>query len=77
MNSFYGADDTNFANQANEALQFDPQHVATYGPGGTRIGQFSKKAEMPFTKFIENCLSKYCQDGQFINDQVGNGAQSL
>lgn len=35
-------------------MHFDPQHVATYGPGGTRIGQFSKKAEMPFNKFIEN-----------------------
>lgn len=35
-------------------MQFDPQHVGTYGAGGTRIGQFSKKAEMPFTRFIEN-----------------------
>ena len=38
---------------------------------------YPKSSLKQVTKFIENCLSKYCQDGQFINDQVGNGAQSL
>ena len=35
---------------------------------------YPKSNALEVNKFIDNNLAKYCQDGQFINDHVGNGA---
>ena len=36
---------------------------------------YPKSNALEVNKFIDNNLAKYCQDGQFINDHVGNGAE--
>ena len=38
---------------------------------------YPKSNASEVNKFIDNNLTKYCQDGQFINDHVGNGARRI
>ena len=38
---------------------------------------YPKSNASEVNKFIDNNLAKYCQDGQFINDHVGNGARRI
>lgn len=38
---------------------------------------YPEKVKVEVQNFIETSLSKYCQNGQFIHDSVGNGAENL
>ena len=45
---------------------------------GANVHVLYPKSNAPeVNKFIEDNLAKYCQDGQFINDHVGNGARRI